>query len=85
MLGTGQFAKVVLVRHRLSNKLFAMKVMQRQKIKTRNQVENTKSELHLLQTLRHPFVIHLNYAFTCPQNFYLVLDFCPGGDLFFYI
>lgn len=48
MLGTGQFAKVVLVRHKQSQKLYAMKVMQKQKIKTRNQVDNTKSELHLL-------------------------------------
>ncbi|KAJ0390908.1 hypothetical protein P43SY_011178 [Pythium insidiosum] len=35
--------------------------------------------------IRHPFVIHLTYAFQTESKLYLVMDFQPGGELFSYL
>jgi serine/threonine protein kinase len=29
----------------------------------------------------NPFIVKLQYAFQTPKKLFLVLDFCPGGDL----
>jgi len=31
--------------------------------------------------MRHPFIVNLNYAFQTKTKLFLILDFCPGGDL----
>lgn len=33
----------------------------------------------------HPFILKLKYTFQTEQKLFFVLDYCPGGDLFFYI
>ena len=33
----------------------------------------------------HPFIVQLNYAFQTPNNLYLVLEYCPGGDLNYHL
>lgn len=30
-------------------------------------------------------VVHLHYAFQTSQKLYFVLDYCPGGELFFHL
>ena len=34
---------------------------------------------------KHPFIITLHYAFQTPDHLYMILDYCPGGDLSFHI
>lgn len=31
--------------------------------------------------MRHPFIVNLNFAFQTKTKLFLILDFCPGGDL----
>jgi serine/threonine protein kinase len=31
--------------------------------------------------MHHPFIVKLNYAFQTESKLFLVMDFCPGGDL----
>jgi serine/threonine protein kinase len=31
--------------------------------------------------MHHPFITHLHYAFQTDQKLFLVLEYCPGGDL----
>ena len=85
VIGAGTWGKVMLVRHNESQKLFAMKVIKRAKITTQKQVEHTKTELRILERLDHPFIVKLKYAFHDPKKLTLVLDYCCGGELFFYI
>jgi len=33
----------------------------------------------------HPFIIELAYAFQTKNKLYFVLEFCPGGELFFHL
>jgi len=33
----------------------------------------------------HPFIVKLKYAFQSPKKLFLVMEYCPGGELFFYL
>ena len=85
VLGTGTYGKVMLVRHRQTEKLYAMKVLKKAVIREKNQVEHTKTERRVLERVKHPFVVGMKYAFSDKEKLYFVLDYCHGGELFFYL
>ena len=39
------------------------------------------TERNVLSYSNHPFIVRLNYAFQTPDKLFLLLEFCPGGDL----
>jgi protein-serine/threonine kinase len=39
----------------------------------------------VLKQLSHPFIVNLNTFLETPKHTYLLLDFCPGGDLFYHM
>lgn len=34
-----------------------------------------------MKTLRHPYILNLEYSFQTPSNLYMVVEYCPNGDL----
>ncbi len=48
-------------------------------------MENTWAERRILEKMNHPFIVKLNYAFQNDRKLFFILDYCPGGELFFYI
>lgn len=42
-------------------------------------------ERKILGTLDNPFIVQLHYAFQTKDYLHLVLDFCPGGELFYHL
>ncbi|KAF1326024.1 Agc protein kinase, partial [Globisporangium splendens] len=85
VIGKGSFGKVLLVRKNDNDAIFAMKVLRKENIIKRNQVEHTRTERHVLGYVRHPFIVGLNYAFQTSDKLYFVLDYCAGGELFFHL
>ncbi|DAZ98265.1 TPA: hypothetical protein N0F65_008950 [Lagenidium giganteum] len=85
VIGKGSYGKVTLVRKKDNNRLYAMKSLNKSNVKRRNQVEHTKTERRVLGRAKHPFIVHLHYAFQTPQKLFFVLDYCPGGELFFHL
>ena len=81
LLGSGSFGEVYLVRESCSGELFAMKVLSKQRILGSNLVRYAKTERNVLSYTRHPFIVGLNSAFQTKTKLFLILDFCPGGDL----
>jgi len=82
VIGKGSFGKVLQVMKKDNKKIFAMKVLRKDTIRARNQVEHTKTERNILQRFRHPFIVELHYAFQTEDKLYMVLDFVNGGELF---
>jgi len=85
VLGQGSFGKVILVKNENNNKLYAMKILEKSYIVKKNQVSHTQTERALLEKLKHPFIVRLNYAFQDSKKLYFLTEFLQGGELFFHL
>lgn len=65
--------------------MYALKVLRKDNIIKRNQIEHTKTERSVLGYVKHPFIVGLNMAFQSKDKLYFVLDYCAGGELFFHL
>lgn len=76
---------MLLIRKIDSGELFAMKILKKDFIEQRKQVRNTITERNILCRVNHPFIIKLRYAFQTKKKLHLVIDYCPGGELYFHL
>lgn len=68
-----------------SGKLFAMKMMNKKRIKARNAETLCLNERNILVQIDSPFVVCLKYAFTTPLEIFLIVDLMLGGDLGYHL
>ena len=85
VIGKGSYGKVLLVEKKDDKKKYAMKILKKKAMIKRNQVNHIKTERRIMELIDHPFIVKLRYAFQNPQKLYMVMDYCPGGELFFHI
>ena len=85
VIGKGSYGKVLLVEKKDDKKVYAMKILKKKAMIKRNQVTHIKAERRIMELIDHPFIVKLRYAFQSPQKLYMVMDYCPGGELFFHI
>ena len=85
VIGKGSFAKVLLVRKKDTGELFAMKVLSKPNVVKRKQVEHTRTERVVLGVIDHPFIASMHFAFQTTSKLYFVLEYCPGGEVFFHL
>lgn len=84
-IGKGSYGKVLLVKKKDNDKIYAMKILKKKEMMKRKQVEHIKTERKILELIDHPFIIKLRHAFQNEHKLYLVMDYCHGGELFFHI
>ncbi|KAM4604433.1 ribosomal protein S6 kinase beta-2-like isoform 1-T2 [Polymixia lowei] len=86
VLGKGGYGKVFQVRKvqgAQTGKIFAMKVLKKAKIVCNaKDTAHTRAEREILETVRHPFIVDLLYAFQTGGKLYLILECLIGGELF---
>jgi serine/threonine protein kinase len=70
------------VRHKLTDELYAMKILKKSELQRRRQVERTQTERTILAAVKHPFIVQMHYAFQNETKLYMVMDFVQGGDFF---
>ena len=58
----------------------AVKAIVRAKLNRKLQ-ENVEAEISILQSIEHPNVMRLHEVQTTARHVYLILEYCPGGDL----
>lgn len=85
VLGKGSFGKVMMVRKKDTQKIYALKTLRKAALVKRNQLMHTRTERSILQNIKHPYLTSLTYAFQTPDKLYLVMDYCGGGELFFWL
>eukprot|EP00826_Nyctotherus_ovalis_P024194 TRINITY_DN1874_c0_g1_i7.p1 TRINITY_DN1874_c0_g1~~TRINITY_DN1874_c0_g1_i7.p1 ORF type:complete len:515 (+),score=99.78 TRINITY_DN1874_c0_g1_i7:135-1679(+) len=77
-LGKGSFGEVYLVQLRNTTKLYAMKIMDKNRFRTNNLLKYAEAERNVLCYTKHPFIVGLDYAFQTAKRLFLLLEFCPG-------
>lgn len=85
VIGKGGSATVLQARKLDTGQLFAVKVLNKRCLQREDKVAQSLTERSILAKMSHPFVVKLHYAFQTDSHLYLVLDFCPGGELFYHL
>jgi len=81
IIGRGAFGEVRICRKKDEGKVYAMKIMKKQEMLKKNQVQHIRAERDVLALADNPWVVKLHYSFQNDKNLYLVMEFLPGGDL----
>ncbi|KAM3142373.1 hypothetical protein pb186bvf_005530 [Paramecium bursaria] len=79
LIGKGSFGEVYLVQRQ--GQLFAMKVLHKSRIMKNNLTRYAMTERNVLSITSHPFIVKLRCAFQTQDKLFMILDYCPGGDL----
>ena len=82
VLGRGAFGKVILTQKKDDKMLYAVKIMNKADLIERNQIEQIKTEKDILELVKHPFLVGLEYCFHSPSRIYFAMKFMQGGELF---
>jgi len=85
VIGRGSFGKVMKVRSKTDGRVYAMKIIRKHELAAANTMDTAKAERRILESLNHPFLISLRFAFQSPSKLYLVIDFVKGGELWFHM
>ena len=83
-LGKGKFGQVKLGIHKESGKQVAIKIINKKYVEDM-EFEQIKSEIDILKIAKHPNIIKLYDVFENEKYIYIIMEYCPGGDLFSYI
>lgn len=63
----------------------AIKILNRQKIKSLDVVGKIRREIQNLKLFRHPHIIKLYQVISTPTDIFMIMEFVSGGELFDYI
>lgn len=81
VIGRGAFGEVCVVKFKCTEKVFAMKILNKWEMLKRAETACFKEERDVLVYGDRRWITHLHYAFQDESNLYLVMDYYCGGDL----
>jgi len=85
VIGEGSFGKVFQVKKKDTERIYAMKVLNKKTVIERQEIQHTQTERNILQKLIHPFLVNLYFSFQTDDKLYFVMDFVNGGELFYHL
>ena len=84
-IGEGAFSVVKLCYHQKESKYYACKIIPKSRIRDNNLEKRFETEIRIDQQLHHPGIVGLIEIMKDDANCYLIMEFCPNGELFQYI
>lgn len=82
ILGAGTFGQVWLVRDKISETPYALKIQNKRELIDSEQMYGVIREKNLMESLDHPFVVKLINAYQDERSLFMVMKFVQGGELF---
>ena len=83
-IGEGNFGKVKLSILKATNEQYAIKILNKQKLKSQTK-SSSFNEIEILSKLNHPNIIHVEKILEDKENNYIIMEYCENGELFDYI
>ncbi|KAG5506460.1 hypothetical protein JKF63_05963 [Porcisia hertigi] len=81
VLGVGTFGRVLLVQHKLSKRLFAMKVIRKSGFHGVRNIVEARREKRILDMLDCPYIMKIYSSFQTDSRVYMLFDYLPGAEL----
>ena len=86
LIGKGGFGEVNICKNKENSKIYAMKKIKFEKLKFKNGLLHILTEKDiLLLNDDNIWITQLRYSFIDDNYLYLIMDYCPGGDLMDYL
>ena len=63
----------------------AIKILNRERIKSLGMQDKVRREINILKRIRHPHIIRMYEVIDSPTDIFLVMEYVSGGELFDYI
>ena len=84
-IGKGTFSIVKLGINKKTKEKVAIKILKKNKIVHKEDVERIEREINILEKLNHINVIKIYKINEDNENYYILMEFCENGELFHYI
>ena len=84
-IGKGTFSKVEKAFHIITEQEVAVKVLEKDEIEDKIDIERILREIEILKKVIHPNICQLYETYSTVHNFYIMMEHITGGDLFDYI
>ena len=84
-IGEGTFGKVKLGIHKLTKESVAIKILEKSKIKSEEELKRITEEINNLKEINNINIVQLYEILEDKNNYYLILEYSSGGELFSYI
>ncbi len=84
-IGEGTFGKVKLGIYLPNNEKVAIKILEKEKIIDKTDMNRIKKEIEILKQLRHNNIVHLYNVIETSTHIYLIMEYINGVELFDYI
>jgi calcium-dependent protein kinase len=81
ILSSGNYSEVRSCYHKTTDEFRAVKILKKHLFKGDLQA-SLLSEVAILRNLDHPNIIRMYEFFEDEKRFFIVMEYCPGGDLF---
>ena len=85
ILGKGTFSKVKLAVNNITNEKVAIKIIEKQFILNKNNMDRVKREISILKNSCHPNIIKVIDIKEDSNNYYFIMEYCKLGELFLHI
>lgn len=79
-IGDGNFADVRQCVDKITKKEFALKIVDKAKIRGKEQM--IRDEIEIMRRCKHPNIVRMYEDYDSPRHIYLVMELIKGGDLF---
>jgi len=81
-LGQGQFGIVYKATHQETEEIYAVKSIEKKKVNSNPKLRKLfDTEMAVMSKINHPNILHLFEYLETTNNYYLVINYCNGGDL----
>ena len=81
-VGTGTFGRVYRVIHKASGQERALKVVSQKLVQFQDDEKEFLKEIEMLHQLDHPSIIKVYEYFVKNSNYYVIQEYCRGGELY---
>jgi MAP/microtubule affinity-regulating kinase len=83
-IGKGNFARVMLAKHMLTNSEVAIKIIDKTQLNP-NSLEKLFREVSIMKILQHPNIVKLYEVIETDKTLYLIMEYVNNGEVFEYL